>query len=535
MHVPTIAERVREHALRAPDHVAMRWPGPGFDRDDPHWQDVTWGELDARSDAFARGLAARGVDGSSRVALFVRAGPEWLALVLGCWKLGALAIVTPTRPEPGRALDALRRSRPGVLVASVWLQRLRTLFQDAFASVELAVVAGRPWWWSGVRLADLAVEGPDVPPGPGDADRPALLELPDEGPARRFDHGQLVARAERLWAGSPPPGDRRTLETAWSRVFAHLVAGRSTVWPRSDPRRPGSLQPADWLAALAHHDVELAVAGSEVFGREAARPAGRRLGAALAVAGPLPGAWMPTWREHIDKGGAFSVVFGTAGAGPVARIEAREVRSETLDKTRRGAGYCVGRPLAGVAVRVVRVTEAPIPDLEGAQCAPGEVGEIAVAGPGVLVAYDDPELQDQLVIDERWLRTAWLGYVDEDGRIWVCSRLSHRIESSSGRVLPLVVEGLFEGDADVVRCALVGVGPRGAAVPVLVVQLEEGRELSDSLATRLGERLAAVPHAGVGRLLAHPRLPLTPRGEPDREALRPWVETRCTDLVTEAT
>lgn len=525
---PTIAELVRHHALRAPTGVALRWPARGYDRDDPQWTALTWSELDRDSDALARGMARHGIAEGDRVGIFFRTGSARTSLVVACWKLGASAVVASRRIEPRGLLAVLRRSRPKGLVAGVGLHALRPLFRSAFSSVTLAVGTEIPWFWGGPRLVDLSEpEGPPVVIAATPA-MEALVEVDGQSAGRILTHAQLVARGVAV-------GGDQVLETDGARVWGHLGTGVSTVFPKGASRRVGVVR--EWRAVLERYDVTTLVGGLEVFGRPpepGPAPRTPALHEVRAVGGLLPGHWIDRWRRQLGPTGPFSVVWQTEATGPVASIEASEVRTETLEKTRRGLGYCVGRSLDGVDVCIVTVTEAPIVSLDAETVPPGTQGEIVVRGPGVVIDYLDPEIQDRLVVEEKWLRTGWVGYRDEDGRLWLCSNKAHLIETASGSVAPLAVEGLFEGDADVVRSGLVGVGPRGSEVAVLVVQLERGREPSEAREAEWRAREAATPHRGIiRRFLFHPALPLAPSGRLDRETLRAWAAARCADLVRE--
>ena len=80
--------------------------------------------------------------------------------------------------------------------------------------------------------------------------------------------------------------------------------------------------------------------------------------------------------------------YGATEALPVASIGSNEILEETRYATERGEGVCVGRPVEGIDVRIIRIIDEPIPawsdDLE---LSDGTVGEIIVAGPVVTREY----------------------------------------------------------------------------------------------------------------------------------------------------
>lgn len=113
-----------------------------------------------------------------------------------------------------------------------------------------------------------------------------------------------------------------------------------------------------------------------------------------------------------------------------------------LPETVRYKPGTVGKPLPGVQVEIKNETGQP--------CAPGQIGEIVVGGPGVMPGY----LGHPPLVEGR-LRTGDLGYLDKDGDLWVVSRRSDLIISGGENVYPEEVEqALLEHPAVEAACVV---------------------------------------------------------------------------------
>ena len=66
-----------------------------------------------------------------------------------------------------------------------------------------------------------------------------------------------------------------------------------------------------------------------------------------------------------------------------------------------------------------------------------------------------------------------LGYLDDTGRLWMCGRKSHRVQTAAGTLFTVPCEAVFNEHPLVYRTALVGVGDAPAQEPVLCVQVED--------------------------------------------------------------
>lgn len=126
----------------------------------------------------------------------------------------------------------------------------------------------------------------------------------------------------------------------------------------------------------------------------------------------------------------------------------------------------VGVAIPGVSIRVVNE--------QGAAAAPGETGEVCVRGPNVMLGYwNDPGATSQ-VLRDGWLYTRDMGYLDQDGYLFLAGRRSDMIKTGAHRVYPLDIESVIMEVAGVAEVAVVPMEDEilGEAIRAVVVPSE---------------------------------------------------------------
>src|SRR5262249_20783861 len=144
---------------------------------------------------------------------------------------------------------------------------------------------------------------------------------------------------------------------------------------------------------------------------------------------------------------------------------------------------CVGRPVVGMEVRVIPISDDPIPEWDERLCLPaGGIGEVVVRGSvGTKEDFNRPEATKRAKIrapkaGEVLHRMGDVGYLDEQGRLWFCGRKSHRVVTPHGTLFTDMVEPVFNALVDGSRrTALVGVTRAGVTYPVLCVERVDRR------------------------------------------------------------
>jgi acyl-CoA synthetase (AMP-forming)/AMP-acid ligase II len=120
------------------------------------------------------------------------------------------------------------------------------------------------------------------------------------------------------------------------------------------------------------------------------------------------------------------------------------------------------------------MVEVRLLDPDGAEVAPGEVGEVVARGPTLMAGYwDMPERTVETMADG-WLRSGDLGRYDEDGYLHLVGRTKDVIVTGGEKVYPIDVEKLIKQIPGVADAALVGVPDPEWGESVLACVVRDG-------------------------------------------------------------
>ncbi len=524
-----LAARARRHPAR----TALVEGGAGG-------REIAFGAFDALADAYARGLARHGVRPGDRALYLLRPSIDGFAVFFALLRLGAVPVLIDPRMPARSLLASIAGVRPEVVLAVPLVHAVRTLLaRRAFAGARVLVTAGRRWFWGGVRLSQCRLDGgavPAVAAAPGDESlRPFTSGSTGAAKGVFYDHGMLrhqvaVVRDVCGW----DEGMRAVICFAPFVAYA-LADGLTVVLPEIDFSRPAAAAPARVAAAVAGHRAECAFAAPIVWRRLARHCQHQGIGLpalerAVAAGAPAPVDLHRRLAPLLHPHGRLYTPYGSTEAMPLTTAHTAELAG-TWERTRDGHGLCVGRPLPGVDLRIVRVTDEPIAawsdDLEVPE---GEIGEIVAGGDLVSPAYPGrPEATAAAKIrrgDRVLHRMGDLGRRDGDGRIWFCGRKDHRLLTRDGMLPADPIENVLDQHPAVFRTAVVAVGAAGEQTPVACVEMEAGEAFSPRLAAELSELAAGTRFAGVVRhFLPHRSFPVDARHNSKirREELARWA------------
>ena len=539
-----IAAHLPARAAERPQTLAIVQPR-GRDRLGRYrYRHFTFRELDAETDRLAAGLERVGIGRGVRTVLMTPPSLEFYALTFALFKAGAIIVLI----DPGMGVKDLgvcmREVEPEAFIGVPEAHLARSVLGWARRSIRKCVTVGMRLGWRGRTLDQVRELGarqsfPMHQPGP-DETAAVLFTSGSTGVAKGvvYTHAIFAAQVDllrRLYDIRPGEVDLPTFPLFG--LFGPAL-GITAVIPPMDSTKPARVDARKIVEAVQAFGVTN-LFGSPALVQRVGRygvmhgvqlPSLRRV---ISAGAPVPASALERFRSLLGEGVQVFTPYGATEALPVCSIGSDEILGETRGRTAEGGGVCVGRPVEGVRVRVIRIRDDAVArwadDLEVLR---GDIGEIVARGPVVTRSYFNRPGSTELakVPDPDggfWHRMGDLGYLDEKGRVWFCGRKSQRVATPERTYFTIPCEGVFNAHRAVHRTALVGVARNGATEPVLCVEPE--KDVAIPRETLRQELLAlgrAWPHTRpIQTILFHRNFPVDVRHNAKifREKLAVWA------------
>jgi len=497
----TLLDELAETVRQRPDHTAILFKGTR----------LSYAELDQLSNAFAAALVALGVQKGERVALVVPNSPQAIAGQIAAWKAGA--IIAPinalyTERELEYSLNEIRAETVVVLTpfyAKIKAIQPRTQVRRVIATniKEFLPPALRLLF----TLAKEKKEGHRITLQPGDhwlsdllrqhngAPRPAVRVSPQDPAILLFSGGttgtpkaalgthrailitamQLHAYARTVLADWD---DILTLVMPMFHVYGNMALNTGLVarWPLAvvpNPRdisdlvatirkvRPACLHgvPTLFIALLNHPDVK------------SGKAAINSMKICWSAAAPL----MAETKQRFEKLTGGWLLEAYAMTETMLAAVCCPIRGTYKEGS-------VGVPLPDVDVKIVDI------DTGEQELAAGQVGEIIVNAPQIMVGYWERPTETHNMIRElpstgpgrRWVYTGDLGYLDEDGYLFIVDRKKDLIKPGGFQVWPREVEEVIASHPAVAEVSVAGVpDERQGEVPKAWIVLRAGQQVTE--------------------------------------------------------
>jgi acyl-CoA synthetase (AMP-forming)/AMP-acid ligase II len=429
---------------------------------------LSFKEIDERSNALARGLAADGIEEGDGIAIMCRNHRGWIDAVLACSKLGANALFLNTAFSGPQLTDVAKREKPKAII-----------YDHEFAEV-LKDAAYR-------RKRYVAWHDPED----GETKDPRLEDV-----IARHDAAELAAPARQgraiiLTSGTTgtPKGASRSMPKSIDPIASLL-----SVIPLRAREKTMIAAPLFHAWGFAQWALGISLATTVVLKRKFDEEATLSLTAqhecsalvvvpvmiqrilelddevldrydlskvrAVPVSGSaLPGSISDRWMDHFGEN--LYNLYGSTEVAWATIATPRDLRE---------APGTVGRPPRGSVVKIYGEDDRPVP--------PGESGRIFVGNDVQFEGYTGGGNKDEL---DGLMSSGDVGHIDEAGRLFIDGRDDDMIVSGGENVFPGEVEELLHGHENVADVAVFGVEDEkfGQRLKAVIVRKGPPTQLSE--------------------------------------------------------
>ncbi|MBW4427547.1 MAG: long-chain fatty acid--CoA ligase [Nostoc desertorum CM1-VF14] len=429
-----IAHHVEQGRRLFPNKIALIFEGKTF----------TYKQLDELAGKAANALRGLQVKKGDRVALFLPNIPEFVISYLGILKIGAIAVSINVMLKNAEVSYILHDCAAKVIITTE-SQRQQVSETDLPELEHILIAEGNGN--KGMTLAELMANASPIAPAiEMDRHVPACI-LYTSGTTgfpkgATLTHGNVIANsyaANRCYRISN--NDSLLLYLPLFHCFgqnAILNTGFSACATIILQRR-FDLQKV--LQSITEYQITMFFGVPTIFikmlNAEIPKDPLKSVRYYFSAAAPMPIEIAQQWHE---KNGTFIYEgYGLTETSPFA----------TYNNDLKYKLGSIGTPIENVEIQIV--------DSYGHQVQPGEVGEILVRGPNVMLGYWNRPFETAEVIKNGWFHTGDIGRMDEDGFFYIVDRLKDMINLSGFKIYPTEVENVIYQHPAVAEVAVYGV------------------------------------------------------------------------------
>jgi fatty-acyl-CoA synthase len=460
--VMNLAHFLRQSAKRYPGEIALAW-GQKI------W---TWAQMDCRVDAMAAALADRGVRKGDRVLVQAKNSNQFLESMFVCFRLGAVWTPTNSRLTADEVAYLARASGATAMICGCEFPDHARAAMAAVPAIKVVISIGQSSFGEDYDALTVA-----------NADRAAVVaEVEHDDPCWFFftsgttgrpkaavlTHGQMGFVATNHLCDLMPGTTHRDVSLAVAplshgagiHALAQVARGAKTVLLSGD-----RFDPEEAWRMIERWRVTNMFTVPTIVKMLAEHPAAEQYDRSSLRYVIYAGA--PMYREDqkwaLGKFGKVLVQYFGLGevTGNITVLPA------DLHDPEDGPGVKIGT--CGFERTGMQVA---IQDEGGRELKAGETGEICVCGLAVFAGYYDNPEANAKAFRNGWFRTGDLGFMDDQGFLYITGRASDMYISGGSNVYPREIEEKVLTHPAVAEVAIVGVpdklwGEVGVAVCVL--------------------------------------------------------------------
>lgn len=508
-------ERIENNVYAHPDKPAFIYS------DKQKWKTLTYKDILDRTQRFLRGLEAGSLTPGMTAAVMTPPSADFFPFALALLEFGIVPILLEPAIGIKKISEIFQESKPDIFIGNTLTHALRMIFGWGRNSVKHNLTIQMVTSQRSKVVPSSTVHRPS-------SDLAAIIYTSGSTGLPKgaiYTQANLTAQLDLLKNTFQITPDEIDLPAFPLYALIDLLLGVTSVIPDITFPVPGKTDPEKVITAIQKFNVTNMFASPVVLEilsnywqpRWSSSPAALRgayrdqkftdapnlssLKRIITAGAPATIDLQQRFRHLLDDHTDLFGIYGATETLPIAKVESREI-FELKEKTESGAGICLGRPIEGVTVRIIPITDEPISEWQDSLAVESNVvGEITVQSGATTRAYlnrpesnrlskiyrhcEEGALPDEAISGiasdyrprndkvDAIHRMGDVGYFDEEGRLWYCGRKSHRVITKDDVMFTEQIENIFNAHPQVFRTALVSVDGE----PVLWIELEKGMKV----------------------------------------------------------
>lgn len=486
---------LREHALTAPDKIALRWVTPeamlAFNGDVSTkfaTQEINFQDLYLLIERLAKGLVDLGLRSGDRVILFLPMSLEMYATMFAIQYIGAIAVFLDSWARSSQLGASARCVAPKAMISHKQAFDLIAGISE-LDNIHLRIIAGSGDDGSySARLEDMLASSGSMPMAAVNPDDTALITFTtgSSGDPKGANRTHRFLRAQHAALKDVVPYENADTDIPAFPIFSlnNLASGVTTVLPAIDLARPHEHDAAALASQITRESISCTTLSPSMLNALSGfclRNAIKLTSLRRVITGGAP-----ISRDNVSDFSEIApmaeiwILYGSTEVEPMAHIEAKEMLAleNRQDTEVIEEGVNVGHIAHGLKYKFIRPCKTEI-NFKGLkwnewEVAEGEVGEFIVSGDHVCANYynNDAAFYRTKIRDQDgtvWHRTGDLARLDERGYLWIVGRVHNMISRQGHHFFPVKAEILLNRCAFVRKGAFLGLadpclGERTAAV-----------------------------------------------------------------------
>ncbi|MGB5445485.1 MAG: fatty acid CoA ligase family protein, partial [Psychromonas sp.] len=451
------------------------------------YQEIDFCTLNRRSDQIAHALNQFGLKKGDKAILMVKPSIDFFTLTFALFKAG----IVPVLIDPGMGIKNLKQCiaqvQPVAFIGIPKAHLARRLLGWGKNTVKHTICVGGSNIFGGTKLSTIVDRCTAQQPYPmvklaADEMAAILFTSGSTGAPKGvvYSHKMFEAQITALRDDYKIQHGERDLATFPLFSLFGPALGMASIVPEMDASKPISANPDYIFAAIQKYQCSnlfanpalIELLGSSGQDKAIKLPSLQRVISAGAPA-TLPS--IARFTTLLNPGIEILTSYGATESLPVSKIASSKLL-KTAQQTDLGGGICIGYPVNGMDIAIIKISEKNIPSWsDELSLAANNVGEIVVKGEQVSQSYyqQADATAAAKIADGNTLRHRMgdLGYLDNDGRLWMCGRKAHRVQSNHLQhekcYYSIPCERIFNTHPAIKRSALVAVTRDGKTHPLL--------------------------------------------------------------------